>query len=204
MCSGKKEEGGGGVKGKSQSQNFSLESWLPCISLAGYLSLCHRTPIFSVIKWSSLLHQLLGGSKETLALLLNYAGPCKYSLIFSRESMSDISWHPNRHQNKQGVAPECSVDSPGAWAGSRDALKESLAPTVLYSASLCCSWAQTREFPRMWSLAHIAVSLRACRKALLSKEKVWAVTAPRVTLHLHSNPYGIPRACRPVYKVSGT
>ena len=43
------------------------------------------TPIFSVIKWSSLRRPLLGGSKETVALLLNYTVPCICSLIFSRE-----------------------------------------------------------------------------------------------------------------------
>lgn len=150
------------------------------------------TPIFSVIKWSSLRRPLLGGSK-TVALLLNYTVPCIRSLIFSRECPASVGIPTASEQ--AGTA--------GARAGPREGLKQSLAP--LSGSQPPC----TAPGPRQgscpgcgpWSKLQCPQSIQ---ETPTQKDKEWGVTVPRVTLHLHIEHNGISRACRPVCKVLGT
>lgn len=147
-----------------------MECWLLCVSLASCLSLISLNLSFLTIERRSLLPQLYG-SKETRALLLNSEGPYKYSLVFSRESVSYFCWYPKRHPKKLGAAPEWPLDSPGTLAGTWEGLTQST-PFVLFLASQCCSWAWTGKLPEVRSLPYIAVPLKGDKKALLSEERV--------------------------------
>lgn len=150
-----REEGrrGSCAKGKFLSQNFSLESWPPCISLASHL-LVSLNPSFLSYKMEFSASAVVVWINGDRGFAFELQRATQYSLIFSRESVQFLLASPQTPE-QAGSCPEHSVASPGATAGSRESLRERLAP-LSCSQTPCAA-----PGPRVWSLACVAASLRA-------------------------------------------
>lgn len=184
-----REEGrrGSCAKGKFLSQNFSLESWPPCISLASHLLVSLNPSCLSYkMEFSASAVVVWINGDRGFAFELQRA--TQYSLIFSRESVQFLLASPQTPE-QAGSCPEHSVTSPGATAGSRESLRERLAPPS------CSQTPCAAPGPRMWSLACVAASLGARGKARPDKrqfEESQPFVPPCAFMHILTGPQGTP------------